>query len=250
MPPMVEGFYARDLAHVHDEAFGHLARGGAEALQRRLADLGMTSGLVVDLGCGSGITAAALTDAGYDVLGIDLSGDLLEIARERAPRARFVEGSVFETALPHGCVAVTAIGEILNYARDRRAGRDAMRALFARVRAALVPGGVFMFDVVEPGRERGGPRRTWHEGSDWTLCFEASEDDAARRLERHMTIFRRVAGGYERSDEVHVLWLSPRDEVMSDLADAGFQKPHLLSAYGTHVRFGAGHAGFVARALP
>jgi hypothetical protein len=28
---MEQGFYARDLAHVHDEAFGHMARGGAES---------------------------------------------------------------------------------------------------------------------------------------------------------------------------------------------------------------------------
>jgi SAM-dependent methyltransferase len=244
---MAEGFYARDLAHVHDEAFGHMARGGAEALLRRLADLGVSGGLVVDLGCGSGITAAALTAAGFDVLGVDLSTDLLEIARERAPAARFMEESVFEAEIPAGCVAVTAIGEILNYARDERAGRDAMRALFSRVHTALAPGGIFMFDVVEPGRERGGPRRTWHEGSDWTLCFEAVEDHATRRLERRMTIFRRVGGVYERSDERHELWLSPRAEVMADLAEAGFERRHLLSAYGTHVRFDHGHAGFVAR---
>ena len=244
---MAQGFYARDLAHVHDEAFGHLARAGAEALLRRLEALGAGDGLVLDLGCGSGITAAALSGAGYDVIGVDLSADLLEIARERAPLATFVQGSVFEAEIPADCVAVTAIGEILNYARDPRAGREAMQGLFARVRAALRPGGIFLFDVVEPGRERGGPRRDWHEGSDWMLCLEAREDDAARRLERRITVFRRAGATYERSDERHELWLSPRDEVLADLAAAGFERPHLLSAYGAHVRFGPGHAGFLAR---
>jgi len=246
---MEQGFYARDLAHVHDEAFGHLARGGAETLLRRLRDLGLTDGLVVDLGCGSGITAEALTEAGYDVLGVDVSPDLLAIARDRAPKARFVEASLYDAELPSGCAAVTAIGEILSYRRDPRAGRAATRDLFGRVHAALQPGGLFQFDVVEPGRERGGPRKTWHQGSDWTLCFEATEDDAARTLERRMTIFRRVGEDvYHRSDETHHMWLLSRDEVMLDLAEAGFERMQLLSAYGRHVRFGPGHAGFLARA--
>jgi SAM-dependent methyltransferase len=181
------------------------------------------------------------------VLGVDLSPDLLEIAHERAPGARFVQGSIFEADLPEDCVAVCAIGEIISYARDPRAGRNGTRSLFSRVRGALRPGGLFMFDVVEPGRERGGPRRTWHEGSDWTLCFEASEDEASRTLERRMTIFRRVGDMYDRSDEHHRLLLSPRAEILEDLGAAGFERTQLLSAYGPHVRFGVGHAGFLAR---
>ena len=244
---MEQGFYARDLAHVHDEAFGHMARGGAEALLRRLRDLGRRDGLIVDLGCGSGITAAALTAAGYEVLGIDVSPDLLEIARERAPDARFVKGSIFTAEIPADCVAVTAIGEILSYTHDAQAGRQSRRDLFTRVAGSLRRGGLFLFDVLEPGIERGGPRRTWHEGSDWTLCFEAAEDDASRSLERRMTIFRRVGDVYHRSDELHRLRLSPRAEVLEDLGGAGFERTELLAAYGTHVRFGPGHAGFLAK---
>jgi len=52
-----ELFYGRDLAYVHDQAFGHLARAGAETLMRLLERQGFDSGLTVELGCGSGITA-------------------------------------------------------------------------------------------------------------------------------------------------------------------------------------------------
>jgi SAM-dependent methyltransferase len=240
-----EPFYARDLARIHDEAFGHMARGGAEALLRRLAERRITSGLVVDLGCGSGITAAALTEAGFDVLGFDLSPELLEIARHRAPAARFVEASLFEAELPE-CVAVTAIGEIFNYAHDPRAGRRGVQDVFARVHGALRPRGLFLFDIVEPGRERAGLRRTWHEGADWTLCFEAEEDDDARRVHRRMIVFRETGAGYERTDERHELWAYPREEALADLAAAGFHKPTILGAYGERVHFGTGHAGFLA----
>ena len=50
---------------------------------------GVPNGLVVDLGCGSGRFAAALGEAGYQVLGVDLSPAMIRLAKKRAPGARF-----------------------------------------------------------------------------------------------------------------------------------------------------------------
>src|SRR5215208_3949931 len=159
--------YEHDLAYVHDAGFGELARGAAKVVVDELGKAGRNDGLVVDLGCGSGILAAEVLDRGYDVLGVDLSPDLLEIARTRAPGARFEQGSLWEAEIPP-CAAVTAVGEALNYVFDERAGHDAVTSLIRRVHDALEPGGVFVFDVAGPGRERGpGPRRDWTEGDDW-----------------------------------------------------------------------------------
>ena len=59
----------------------------------RLENAGLRNGLVVDLGCGSGILAQELCAAGYKVHGIDQSEDMLLLARQRARTARF-EGAV------------------------------------------------------------------------------------------------------------------------------------------------------------
>jgi len=239
-----ELFYGRDLAYVHDQAFGHLARAGAETLLRLLGRQGFESGLVVELGSGSGITAQLLCEGGYAVQGVEVSPDLVEIARDRAPQARFVNASLLDAELPR-CVAVAAIGECFNYAFDERAGDEALGVIFARVYEALQPGGLFLFDLAEPGRERGGPRRDWSEGPDWTLCLEASEDHGARTLERRITVFREVAGGYRRSDELHQLRLYEAQAVLDALEIAGFEARR-LGAYGSAVHFGRGHSGFVA----
>jgi hypothetical protein len=110
---------------------------------------------------------------------------------------------------------------------------------------ALQPGGLFLFDIAEPGRERGGPRRDWSDGPDWTLCLEASEDHAARTLERRITVFRRVDGDYRRSDELHRLRLYEVPAVLDALEVAGFEARR-LGAYGSAVHFGRGHSGFLA----
>lgn len=239
-----ELFYGQDLAYVHDQAFGHLAQAGGETLLRLLARQGFESGLAVELGSGSGITAQLLTENGYDVLGIEVSPDLVEIARGRAPAAQFVNASLLDADIP-SCVAVAAIGECFNYAWDDRAGDEALPVVFSRVYEALEPGGLFLFDIAEPGRERGGPRRDWSEGRDWMLCLEASEDHPARMLERRITVFRRLEDGYRRSDELHRLRLYEVQTVLDMLEAAGFEARR-LGAYGSAVHFGRGHSGFVA----
>src|SRR5581483_11770225 len=85
---MTDG-YREDVAYIHDVGFGHYAKDAAPGLLEMLRQRGLVRGLVVDLGCGSGIWARALGDAGYEVLGVDQSEALLAIARKRAPNAAF-----------------------------------------------------------------------------------------------------------------------------------------------------------------
>ena len=236
--------YGRDVAHVHDVGYGDFARDSAPGLLRLLRRAGIHEGLVVDLGCGSGIWAATLLDDGYDVLGIDQSEALLEIARERAPGARLEHGSLFDVRLPP-CAAVTAIGECFSYTVDARAGRPALAALIQRIATVLQPGGLFVFDVVTAGREPEDGRRTWSEGPDWLLCLEAREDPANATLTRRIAVFRPVGDSYRRSDELHRLWLYSRGDALTDLEAAGLQ-PRTLTGYGRRTRFRRGHVGFAA----
>ncbi len=131
-------FYGADQAAIHHEAFGDLAAQAAARLLSALDAAGLHRGTVVDLGCGSGILARIVSDAGYDVRGVDISEDMLRLARANAPGATFARGSLLDAELPHA-VAVTAIGEALNYATDPRAGLDEVERLAARVHAALDP---------------------------------------------------------------------------------------------------------------
>ena len=84
--------YGEDLAHIHADGFTALAEAAAPAVVELVSGGGIRRGLVVDFGCGSGITSRALLDAGYEVLGIDSSRPLLARARRAAPGARFKHG--------------------------------------------------------------------------------------------------------------------------------------------------------------
>ena len=92
--------YGRDLAYVHDAGFLQLARAATPFAIELLRSRGAGEGRVVELGCGSGESARELTDAGFSVLGIDASRAMVELARSRAPGARFRVGSWADAEIP------------------------------------------------------------------------------------------------------------------------------------------------------
>jgi SAM-dependent methyltransferase len=219
-----------------------MARAAAAVLSEARRRRGPASGLVIDLGCGSGILSERVAAAGYDVLGIDLSADLLALARRRVPGGRFRRGSLWTAELPP-CVAVAAVGEVVNYLFDGDGARQGPRQLFRRVHDALTPGGPFLMDLVGPGRVPGAGRsRHWAEGEDWAVLVSAEED--RRLLTRRITSFRKVGTTYRRDDEVHRQRLYPPAEAAALLRGAGF-RVRVLRGYG-ELRFARGVAGFLA----
>ena len=235
--------YTDDLAYIHDVGFGDFARGAAPGLLDILRHRGITQGLVVDLGCGSGLWAQVLTEAGFDVLGIDQSVAMLAMARQRVPHGVFHTGSFLHADLP-SCVAMTALGEVFNYQFDGRNSMHQLNRLFRRVYTALQPGGLFIFDIATPGRGT-GPRLRCREGADWVVLIDVEEEQTARRLTRRITFFRKVGELYRRGHETHVLQLYTRSDMATALRHVGFLV-RTLHAYGQYPLL-KGCAGFVAR---
>jgi SAM-dependent methyltransferase len=236
--------YRRDLAYIHAAGFLDFAREATPSVIGMLRAAGIDSGLVVELGSGSGETAAELDQAGYDVLGIDQSRAMVELARSRAPRARFRVGSWHEAQIP-SCAAVIALGEVLGYVGAAKGTKAEWRAFLRRVRDALPVGGLFVFDLAVPGRVPGGELERFRTGPDWAILTRARERGG--EVERSIETFRRIAGGatYRRSVETHRLRLRPAGETAALLREAGFAV-RVRRAYGARP-FVPGHRVFIAR---
>lgn len=234
--------YDTDLAYIHHTGFGAFVRNAAPGLLAILRRNSLHRGLVVDLGCGGGLWAGELTHRGYDALGIDLSPAMVALARKVAPQARFLVGSLLKVQLPP-CVAVTAPGEVLNYLSDGDDHRQELTRFFRRVHQALRPGGVLIFDMAGPERERGRAPRRWFSGDDWAILLEVQQQGDL--LTRRMIVFRKTGKTYRRSEEVHRLWLCPPGLILTELRRAGFTA-RTISGYGK-AKFERGLAGFVAR---
>ena len=143
-------------------------------------------------------------------------------------------------------VAVAAVGECINYLFDAGNTRSSLAKLLRRVHESLVPGGLFLFDVAEPGAcPETGTVRSYFEGEDWAVLVTNEEDRQRRLLTRRITSFRRVGDLYRRDQEVHRQRLLDRAELAAQLRGIGF-RVRILRGYGT-LRFGRGHVGFLAR---
>jgi SAM-dependent methyltransferase len=224
-------FYGVDQSAIHHGEFGDLARQAGGYLLALLKTAGLDTGMVVDLGCGSGILVGIVSDAGYEAVGIDISADTIELAKRNAPHASLSVGSLLDLELPHA-IAVTAIGEALNYATDPRAGLEELERLASRVHDALAPGGVFLFDVAGPGRH-GPDGIRFHDRDDWVLVNQVVESPDHSTLDRRITIFKdQGEGAYRRSDEHHVLRLYEPDALSELLTRSDFTVD-LLPSYGT-----------------
>jgi SAM-dependent methyltransferase len=143
--------YGVDLARIHHEGHADLARRAGPGITSHLRDAGLRRGLIVDLGCGSGILARYLLDKGYQILGVDPSAAMLQIARRVAPLARFIQKRAEDVTLP-SCIAVIATGEALTYLPPRITPTAHLRRHIRRVSGALVPGGLFIIRRDHRGR--------------------------------------------------------------------------------------------------
>jgi SAM-dependent methyltransferase len=213
--------YGCDLAYIHDTGFGKFARASAPGLLKWLRQNGITEGRVVDLGCGSGIWARELADAGFQVLGVDISSAMVELAHQRVPEAAFLVESFCQFELP-SCRAVTALGEVFNYRFDPKNSLRTLRQVCKRVFDALTPKGLLIFDVAEPGRCKGLTQK-FVEGEDWTCLIEYRHDVAKRQLTRRIVSFRKVGDSHRRHEETHTQQLYRGSEIAEMLRETGFR---------------------------
>ena len=120
----------------------------------------------VDLACGTGSVSVLLAEKGLDVVGVDMSEDMLTVAFDKAcdmeNPPRFVCQKLQELKLHRGVDMAVCALDSLDYVTDPDDCAEAIR----RVYKALNPGGVFIFDVNTPEKLRSMDGQVWLDEDD------------------------------------------------------------------------------------
>lgn len=194
-------YYREALALAHHQGFGQHAGLCAPGILALLEPVRERGGLVLELGCGSGLLTRHLTGAGHRVLATDASPAMLRLARRHAPGAvGFSQLTLPGDPLP-AADAIVSAGHALSYLP----GETAVHQALAACAEALRPGGVLALDLCDLayGPAHLDPPVIGRRAADWVLVAEFSLP-APDRFVRDITIFTRAEGDcWHRDDERH-----------------------------------------------
>jgi SAM-dependent methyltransferase len=194
-------YYRDDLAYVFDQGYGFHAESCAPGLLGLLEPIRQRNGLVLEIGCGSGLLTARLVRAGHRVIATDASPAMLDLARRAAPAAEDVRLLTLPDDPVPAVDAIVGIGHALNYLPDVAAVERGLGALAD----ALAPDGLLAIDLcdLEWGAGRVGALPQGRVGADWAIITRFSQPEPDR-FDRDLTTFVRTAdGSYRRDDEHH-----------------------------------------------
>lgn len=135
------------FAEVYDQFMDNVPyREWADFLQEILQKEGISDGLVLDLGCGTGSMTEELAGRGYDMIGVDNSEDMLEIAMEKRQESGhdilYLLQDMQEFELYGTVRAVVSVCDSVNYVTEK----EELEQVFRLVNNYLDPGGIFVFD--------------------------------------------------------------------------------------------------------
>jgi SAM-dependent methyltransferase len=242
------GRYPRSAAYsryaaVYDEigqrAFGERI---AEATLDYLALSGANPKTAVDLACGTGAATLVLAATGMRVIGLDNSEAMLAVARRSAVEARLPVqwqlDDMRDFRIDTPVDLVTCFYDGVNYLTEPAE----IEALFQSVTRALVPGGLFVFDL----NTREKFSAAWNDA-----CYVAVDRDDLFGIYQSwfqpesglspliLTFFvRSESGQWDRFDEEHIERAYPLDEIGTMLCNAGFTIRAMLDYVDRLPRFG------------
>ena len=208
----------------------------ADYVQSLLMEYEVREGLVLELGCGTGNLTEILASRGYDMIGVDLSADMLDIAMEKRERSGrdilylMQDMRGFEL---YGTVrAAVSICDSMNYLQEEKD----LLSTFMLVNNYLDPGGIFIFDLntAYKYRELIGDTTIAENREGASFIWENTWYEEEKVNEYDLTIFAETENGlYQKFEETHFQRAYDLKTVKRLIAEAGME---FLAAYDAFTR--------------
>lgn len=208
----------------------------SEYIRSILQEYGISDGLLLDLGCGTGKMTRLLAKAGYDMIGVDNSADMLEIAREEeyenTEQILYLLQDMRSFELYGTVRAIVSICDSVNYILDE----DDLREVFRLANNYLDPAGIFIFDLntVYKYQEMLGETTISENRAEGSFIWDNYYDEESSINEYDLTLFIREDGDlYRKYEETHYQRAYELDTIKRLLADAGME---FVTAYDAFTR--------------
>ena len=180
---------------------------------------GLKPRTAVDLACGTGSVTAILARKGLQVIGVDMSEEMLTVASQKAADAWFICQKLQQLRLPKAVDLAVCALDSLDYITDPEDCKEAIRKTYKY----LNPGGIFIFDVNTPEKLRAMDGQVFLDEDEDVYCVWRGEFDEKTNICSYgMDLFQRKGNLWERSFEEHREYAYSADQLVGFLKDAGF----------------------------
>lgn len=182
-----------------------------EFIKEKLGQYGIKEGIMLDLGCGTGTLTGLLSDEGYDMIGVDSSIEMLDIAKQKLGDREdilFLCQDMREFELYGTVRAIVCVCDSINYILEK----EELQEVFRLANNYLDPDGVFLFDFRTPF--------SYEEIGDQTI---------AENREEMSFIWDNYYYGDEKINEYELsLFIREEDNLFRKYTEVHYQKAYLL----------------------
>ena len=199
-----------------------------------LKEYEVDDGLVLELGCGTGNATRLLSDAGYDMIGVDNAPDMLEIALEKKEEEGqdilYLCQDMREFELYGTVKAIVSICDSMNYILEE----DDLLQVFSLVNNYLDPGGIFIFDLntVYKYQEILGEQTIAEDREECSFIWDNFYDEEEMINEYDLTVFVQEEGDlFRRYCETHYQRAYSLETVRALIEKAGMEVLAIYDAF-------------------
>ena len=198
-----------------------------------LKEYGIPDGLVLDLGCGTGSMTELLAGAGYDMIGVDASEEMLELAYEKRAESGhdilYLLQDMREFELYGTVRAIVSVCDSLNYITEE----EELLHVFRLVRNYLDPDGVFFFDMntIYKYSKMLGETTIAENREEGSFIWENYYDPEEQLNQYDLTLYIRDEDDrYTRFEETHIQKAYALERVLELLQQAGMKAEQIFDS--------------------
>lgn len=199
-----------------------------------LNEHGITDGTIVELGCGTGNMTRLLASSGYNMLGVDLSEDMLvnAMAEDDGSEILYLHQDMRELELGGMINAAVSVCDSMNYILTE----EDLVKVFERVGRYLVENGIFLFDMktLHFYKDVLGDTVITDNREDSAIIWENEFDEASALNTYYITMFMAVSDDedslFERYQEEHIQRAYSIDEVKNAIEVSGLELISIMDA--------------------
>lgn len=209
------------FAQIYDELMEDVPYGEiSEIIDSKIKKYGVENNIVLDLACGTGTLTKALNQLGYEMIGADMSAEMLQIAQEKNPGVLFLNQPMEDFELYGTVGAIVCSLDSINYLLDD----ESLYETFRLCNNYLEPDGLLIFDINTEYKFKNilADNIFTFDNDKIFYTWENNYCEEEKLCDFYLTFFVKEGDLYSRFDEVHTERVYSDAEITEALIKNGF----------------------------